>query len=55
MARGLLKGNPDPVLATERAQIERRLKMNAREIFEVRAAVLAARRPVVVVDEGVTS
>lgn len=55
MARGLLKGNPGPVLATERARIERGLKMSAREIFENRAAVLAARRPVVVFDEAVSS
>lgn len=60
MARGVMKGKPDGPLLRERLRLEGTLKMNAREIFEERAAVhaaaaaRAARRPVVV-DEGVRS
>lgn len=44
MARGVMKGRPNPALLAERIRIEGRLRMSAREIFSERAAVHAARR-----------
>lgn len=55
MARGVMKGNPQGPLLRERIRLEGTLGMSAREIFAEREAVLAARRPVVVIDEGVRS
>jgi hypothetical protein len=43
MARGIYKGRPHGAVLTERLRIEGRYRMSAREIFDERKAVHAAR------------